>query len=1088
MKKLALFFVMGILCLLSFRLSAQSITLSAELDKNFAPSNSAFTILHEGFKELDYLDIISDRSGFNKTIIGYRKSSPFSFSFDLAKDGHEQIEIVLKDFDGTALWDKIALRTDKNFEGTARLGDYIDQAVDLGDGWLRVAVPFEVFTQDAFKDIRHLQFPYSLDAGTFHLGIREIVFTGGSVPSVWFGESKYDNALGGISGANSDLIGSIVTKGGDREIIQTRIDLIEVGRTKTGDEMPYVLNEILPAGNHQGIGVVVDDLGNEYSDTVNLSISKGFTYTKEDVSCYGAADGSISVVMDGGTPPYTITWSNGATDFNLTNLGPGGYTAELTDSDGADVSTTILINEPTQLGAVFNISSCDSDSIEVTLSGGEAPYSASSEDGPLSVLSGVGEQWSYKTHVNAPSSSYDIYNYNEDIAVDSKNNTFIVGFYSDSAYIGNQVIASSPGRNMFFVKLSEVGEVLWSYDITNVSLSYDHIPRIYTESNGDVVLTIFHGGDLNDKDATILPVGPKVVRFSESGEFLDIVGFTPNTEEAVVTSAGDIYILKNSRFETFITLEKWSFDSEILWVSNFFGTNIRLSNITAHDEHGIAIVGLYRRSIEFDDIRLVNDGNDYLFVAKLDKNGDVLWANHVGSNVSGSRMRQFAYLSFDNFGNVIMSSANATKNVFYGDFSVGRSALTLSKMNAENGSFQWVLPYMRLGFSGTSHLKVDNKNDIFVSGLSYENDLLYGLPGFVGPYLIKVNSDGLPLSLNKNIFGPGYVFDSGTPFGLSNDGYIIKQGAEFHKVGPQPKFRVPLDAEYITIQDKNGCEETKLIELKTLDTPVICGVFTDDDQNNRITWSNTSTGYNIYTEGIAIGDYQLLGTSHPGESEFIDPSADTRRRSYRYKIAAVDSCGNESELSAAHKTLHLTINEGNLGQVNLIWDKYEGIEYRSSIIYRGESPETMEVLDVIPGDFYTFSDFEATPGALYYMIELADYDLCSVDGSSSGRTSRMASNEDNATRIKSNVAYRYGEAGNLQIYPNPAREQFTIRFDPDGTEYELSIMDMKGRKYRSMKGVTREAQIAVSDLDAGMYIVVLKNDTGGFLRKTLSLY
>ncbi|HRH67713.1 MAG TPA: hypothetical protein PLU53_15560, partial [Bacteroidia bacterium] len=75
--------------------------------------------------------------------------------------------------------------------------------------------------------------------------------------------------------------------------------------------------------------VTVTDLnGCTSTDTIQItepvaliaSVS-GFT----NVSCNGNSNGTISTNVSGGTPPYTHSWSNGATTGNVTGLGPGTY-------------------------------------------------------------------------------------------------------------------------------------------------------------------------------------------------------------------------------------------------------------------------------------------------------------------------------------------------------------------------------------------------------------------------------------------------------------------------------------------------------------------------------------------------------------------------------------------------------------------------------------------------------------------------------------------------------------------------------------------------------------------------------------------
>src|SRR5690606_13861703 len=70
----------------------------------------------------------------------------------------------------------------------------------------------------------------------------------------------------------------------------------------------------------------------------------------KDVSCNGANDGSISVQVLGGTPPYTYSWSVpvGNTPI-ISNLQPGVYTLTVTDSDSNVISNTYSILEPAVL-------------------------------------------------------------------------------------------------------------------------------------------------------------------------------------------------------------------------------------------------------------------------------------------------------------------------------------------------------------------------------------------------------------------------------------------------------------------------------------------------------------------------------------------------------------------------------------------------------------------------------------------------------------------------------------------------------------------------------------------------------------------
>ncbi|MGD9995167.1 MAG: OmpA family protein, partial [Salinivirgaceae bacterium] len=58
-------------------------------------------------------------------------------------------------------------------------------------------------------------------------------------------------------------------------------------------------------------------------------------------------DGVISLGISGGSPPYTILWSNGVKNVQkLTNLPAGSYTYEVSDQNNCRSKGTIVFNQP----------------------------------------------------------------------------------------------------------------------------------------------------------------------------------------------------------------------------------------------------------------------------------------------------------------------------------------------------------------------------------------------------------------------------------------------------------------------------------------------------------------------------------------------------------------------------------------------------------------------------------------------------------------------------------------------------------------------------------------------------------------------
>ena len=113
--------------------------------------------------------------------------------------------------------------------------------------------------------------------------------------------------------------------------------------------------------------------------------------TEIDVSCDGAADGSINLSVSGGTTPYTFAWtktgdnSYSATTEDLNNLAPGTYNVTVTDANDCTETISFTITEPDELVATGTTSnkngfgiSCNGaadGSINLSVSGGTANYS-----------------------------------------------------------------------------------------------------------------------------------------------------------------------------------------------------------------------------------------------------------------------------------------------------------------------------------------------------------------------------------------------------------------------------------------------------------------------------------------------------------------------------------------------------------------------------------------------------------------------------------------------------------------------------------------------------------------------------------------
>lgn len=68
-----------------------------------------------------------------------------------------------------------------------------------------------------------------------------------------------------------------------------------------------------------------------------------------NIGSWNGTDGSISMDVTGGTPPYTYAWADGASTPSRYGLSAGSYEVTITDSNGCSVQLTIILSQPDDL-------------------------------------------------------------------------------------------------------------------------------------------------------------------------------------------------------------------------------------------------------------------------------------------------------------------------------------------------------------------------------------------------------------------------------------------------------------------------------------------------------------------------------------------------------------------------------------------------------------------------------------------------------------------------------------------------------------------------------------------------------------------
>jgi len=125
------------------------------------------------------------------------------------------------------------------------------------------------------------------------------------------------------------------------------------------------------------------------SAAVNSSGLLNLSATQNNTNCSGGSTGSANVTVNGGTAPFTYTWSNGNTTASISGVTAGTYRITVSDNTGCSGTASVTISlggAPSLTVSATNVSCFNAGTgiASVNVSGGTAPYSYSWNNGNTS--------------------------------------------------------------------------------------------------------------------------------------------------------------------------------------------------------------------------------------------------------------------------------------------------------------------------------------------------------------------------------------------------------------------------------------------------------------------------------------------------------------------------------------------------------------------------------------------------------------------------------------------------------------------------------------------------------------------------------
>ncbi len=296
----------------------------------------------------------------------------------------------------------------------------------------------------------------------------------------------------------------------------------------------------------------------------------------------------------------------------------------------------------------------------------------------------------------------------------------------------------------------------------------------------------------------------------------------------------------------------------------------------------------------------------------------------------------------------------------------------------------------------------------------------------------------------------------------------------------------------LTVTTPTGCTASDNVAITgiSLDKPALSYIGINGKNKNVLVWTKPTSGkinsFNVYKETNVSNSYTKVGSVPiDSASVFVDQSSNPDVQSNKYKLSVLDACGNESALSDYHKTMHLSINKGINTIWNLIWEAYEGYTVSTYNIYRGTTPDKIQIIGSLSGSNTQFSDYTAPAGYVYYQIE-------AVSTGTSGVKQEVKSNvlstvETVAFTSRSNIATNKSGMDGLNelkdisdllsIYPNPATSTIQVKVGQSGVnDLKICIYNAMGVPVLTEETLQNEPEMNISNLTNGIYLLQVKTD------------
>ncbi len=318
---------------------------------------------------------------------------------------------------------------------------------------------------------------------------------------------------------------------------------------------------------------------------------------------------------------------------------------------------------------------------------------------------------------------------------------------------------------------------------------------------------------------------------------------------------------------------------------------------------------------------------------------------------------------------------------------------------------------------------------------------------------------------NTSTNGTKYLWNLG-------DGNASSMQNPTHNYKTSASYSVCLEAEN-TCGQNTSCSSV-LTVCSPYSTIPICLVTVDPvSSRNRLVWEKPITtaidSFRIFRE-VQSNFSKIASVPYSGLSEFTDLTSGVNPgvTSYKYKLALVDTCGNESALSSFHRTMHLSVSPASPWGYNLSWNDYIGLPVTQYRIWRDITGKgKFQRVDSVSFGNNAWTDsfhFSGTDTVWYY-VEIDHQGACvSSLKTPQALAVNLNSSKSNVYRIADTTVVGIpGLTDNyfIAIYPNPSEGMFTLELNNDLGQGEILIFNMVGDKVKQFSVIDKSQKLTI---------------------------